>query len=144
LKGYKIRVKIRKKTRGSQAMRFSRNDRLNTQAEFRFVFSGHIASSDRFFRVLARPNGKDHCRLGMAVSKKACRKAVGRNRLKRLIRENFRQNRKQLAREQDISSGFDYVVLPTVQAASICNKILTGSLQDHWQKAQDIKHCVNN
>ena len=68
----------------------------------------------------------------MAVSKKNCRKAVARNRLKRLIRENFRQQKRHLQGQ----GGFDYVVLPTAQAASICKKELTRSIQDHWYKAQ--------
>jgi ribonuclease P protein component len=113
-------------------MRFTRKDRLNNQAEFRFVFSRPSASRDRYFRVLARANDREYCRLGLAVSKKNCRRAVGRNRLKRLIRENFRQQKEQLQNQ----GGFDYVVLPTALAASICNKELSRSLNGHWFKAQ--------
>ena len=113
-------------------MRFSRKQRLSTQADFRFVFSKPRSSRDAYFRILARDNKQDFCRLGMAVSRKTCKKAVERNRLKRLIRESFRQHYEQMA----VSGGIDLVVLPTAQAASICNKVLTGSLQGHWQKAQ--------
>ena len=113
-------------------MKFPRKVRLSTQAEFRFVFSSSSASRDQYFRVLGRANGKRYCRLGMAVAKKNCRKAVGRNRLKRVVRESFRHHH----HSQASSRGLDYVILPTAQAASICNKTLEKSLQGHWQKVQ--------
>ncbi len=117
---------------GHQAMMFPRKQRLTTQADFRFVFSGSKVSRDRYFRVLGRENGNELCRLGMAVSRKNCRKAVGRNHLKRLIRESFRQHSGQLA----IGGGFDYVVLPTAEAATICNQTLARSLSRHWRLVQ--------
>jgi ribonuclease P protein component len=113
-------------------MKFPRKVRLSTQAEFRFVFSGSLTSRDMYFRVLGRANGKQYCRLGMAVAKKNCRKATGRNRLKRVVRESFRHHHQ----AQAITRGIDYVILPTAQAASICNKTLEESLQGHWQKVQ--------
>ena len=113
-------------------MRFTRKQRLGSQAEFRFVFSRPKASKDQYFRVLARENSREFCRLGMAVSRKTCKKAVQRNRLKRVIRESFSHHCEQMA----AGGGFDLVVLPTAQAASICNKKLAESLQEHWLKAQ--------
>lgn len=110
-------------------MKFPTQARLKTGADYRFVFRNPAASSDRYFRVLSRPNGRDHCRLGMAVSKKVCKHAAGRNRLKRVIRESFRANRGELDRR----GGYDIVVLPSVRAASICNKALFEQLQEHWR-----------
>jgi len=73
----------------------------------------------------------------MAVSKQVCSKAVGRNRIKRIVRENFRN--KMLGQKQD--SSLDFVVLPTAQAVDESNSILVESLTAHWQqlirKAQD-------
>ena len=115
-------------------MKFPRRVRLSTQAEFRYVFSSPLASKDAFFRVLGRANGEAYCRLGMAVSRKHCSTAVGRNRLKRIIRESFRRYHN----EQDLLQGIDFVVLPTPRAASICNKKLDDSLRGHWQELRDI------
>ena len=98
--------------------------------EFKQVFKQPIRSSDQCFRILARVNGTQHHRLGIAVSKKACSKAVGRNRIKRLVRESFRtQQAGQVSADK-----LDFVVLPTLWAAKQSNKTLVKSLSEHWQK----------
>ncbi len=117
-------------------MRFLREQRLITQADFRFVFSKPKASRDSYFRILSRDNERETCRLGMAVSRKNCRKAVARNRLKRVIRESFRHHAGKLASD----GGIDIIVLPTARAASICNNTLNDSLEQHWQQLQGGKN----
>ena len=52
--------------------------------------------SCRFFLVLAIPDENGAARLGLVVSRKNVPGAVQRNRLKRLIRENFRRRQTQL------------------------------------------------
>jgi ribonuclease P protein component len=102
--------------------------------EFKRVFRNPIVSSDRFFKVLARSNEGDYSRLGMAVSRQVDRHAVGRNRIKRVIRESFRQCFGQsfgVVMEKN-SPGIDFVVLPRREAATICNRQLFQSLQAHW------------
>lgn len=47
-------------------------------------------------------NGGDGSRLGMAVSRRAMRRAVARNRYKRLAREVFRQHRSLLPATLDL------------------------------------------
>lgn len=79
---------------------------------------------------MARINDLSQHRLGMAVSRKACSTAVGRNRIKRVVRENFRCKMLGQAAEKTL----DIVVLPTAQAASQTNKTLDESLSNHWQK----------
>ena len=66
----------------------------------------------------------------MAVAKKACVKAVGRNRIKRVIRESFRQ----VLAAQSAENALDIVVLPTVMATNLSNKALDESLLRHWRR----------
>ena len=111
-------------------MKFSRQSRLLKAAEFKSVFQQAIRSGDESFRILARANGVQRHRLGMAVAKKGCRKAVNRNRIKRLIRESFR---KTMANKTPLNA-MDIVVLPTPVATDQSNKVLDESLSAHWQR----------
>ena len=111
-------------------MKFSRQSRLLKPAQFKLVFQQPIRSSDEYFRILARENGMQQHRLGLAVSKKACAKAVGRNRIKRVVRENFRTR----VLGSSTQCSLDVVVLPTVRAANQSNKTLDDSLSNHWQQ----------
>ena len=56
--------------------------------------------------VHAIANGLNHARLGISVPRKITRRAVVRNRLKRLVREAFRLNKAALPR------GVDLIVVP--------------------------------
>lgn len=69
-------------------------DRLKRRADFERVQSrGRKVHSARFlFLVLARQDGGSPARLGLTVTRKVAN-AVGRNRIKRVLREVFRKNR---------------------------------------------------
>lgn len=73
--------------------RFGWGLRLHRGAEFKAVFADKRYRPIRtpMFNVYRRPNDCGHPRLGLAVSRKAAKKAVDRNRIKRSIRESFRQ-----------------------------------------------------
>lgn len=111
------------------AERFPRQARLSGPAQFRFVFSQPDVSRDRCFRVLSRSNDRDGSRLGMAVSVRVCRRATGRNRLRRVIRESFRSHRRLLGQAPR-----DFVVLPGPGAVDADNAELFRSLAAHWRK----------
>ena len=111
-------------------MKFSRQSRLLKPAEFKSVFQQAIRSGDDCFRIMARANGIQHHRLGMAVAKKACSRAVDRNRIKRVIRENFRTRIIGLKTVNTL----DFVVLPNAIATKRSNKELNESLSTHWQR----------
>ena len=111
-------------------MKFSRQSRLLKPVQFRLVFKNPIRSDDNYFRVLARKNSKDHHRLGMAVSKKVCTRAVDRNRIKRVIRECFRNR----VGGQTGAGALDFVVLPKHGVVGENHSILDNSLINHWQR----------
>lgn len=76
--------------------------------------------------MLAIANQQDYPRLGLAIAKKHVRRAVDRNRIKRLIRESFRHNLTFL-------SGLDIVVLARKGVENSTNEILTSALNKHWK-----------
>ncbi len=70
---------------------FNKTQRLVTKSDYGQVFSsGKKFVSDHFI-LLSRKNDLSHARLGLAISKKSVSKAHERNRLKRILRESFRQ-----------------------------------------------------
>lgn len=77
--------------------------------------------------MLARENGTGDARLGLAISKKHCRLASRRNRVKRVVRESFRRHQAELA-------GLDLVVLARQGTGDATNGQLMASLQRHWQR----------
>jgi len=94
------------------------------------VFKKASRSKDKLFTVLYRGNNLQCARLGLAVSKKNCRHATGRNRLKRIVRESFRKHRDKLG-------GKDLVVLNQAGTHKAENKALFASLASHWRRCQD-------
>ncbi len=95
---------------------------------FQRVFKKANRSRDTLFTVLSRENRRNGARLGLAISKKNCRLAVQRNRLKRIVRESFRLHKETLA-------GLDVVVMCQAGASRESNKKLFDSLAVHWQKS---------
>lgn len=61
------------------------------------------------------------------MAKKHVRRAVERNRIKRLVRESFRRHRDELA-------GLDIVVLVRPGIAQAGNASLLASLDHHWER----------
>jgi ribonuclease P protein component len=109
--------------------RFQRTSRLTDAASFGRVFRKARRSRDKMFTVLTTENPGNEARLGMAISKKHCRLASDRNRLKRIIRESFRQHRAELG-------GLDIVVLNQSDTQQADNKALFDSLAAHWIRSR--------
>jgi len=114
-------------TSSSNSIRFRRDNRLLEAAAFGRVFEKASRSRDKLFTVLARQGDKDRARLGLAISKKHCRHATARNRIKRLVRESFRQ-------QQDMLAGLDIVVINQPAAAKASNEEVFESLDEHWRR----------
>ena len=99
-------------------------------ASYSRVFKKAGRSKDKLFTVLYRSNSMTGARLGLAISKKNCKLAVGRNRVKRLIRESFRKHQGELA-------GIDIVVLNQAGTHKANNAALFDSLEGHWRHCRD-------
>jgi len=75
--------------------------------------------------LLARANGLAHARLGIAAPKRQLKRAVDRNRIKRIIRESFRRRQAQLR-------GLDVVVLVRHGVLALDNAALFRRLDKLW------------
>ncbi len=71
---------------------FPRDLRLTQAEQYQRVFAGSSRFGNRYITFLAKENQLEHPRLGMAIAKKSVKRAVDRNRIKRLVRESFRTN----------------------------------------------------
>jgi ribonuclease P protein component len=71
---------------------FPRDLRLTEAKQYQRVFAGSSRFGNRYITVLAKENQLEHPRLGMAIAKKCAKRAVDRNRIKRITRESFRLN----------------------------------------------------
>lgn len=91
------------------------------------MFKKAARSRDKWFTVLCRKNELETGRLGLAIAKKHCRAAIRRNRIKRIVRESFRQHPALLA-------GLDIVVINQPAAQDASNRQLFESLERHWQQ----------
>ena len=85
---------------------FRRHERINDPKHFRRAFDRRRSAADDVLVVYGAENGLDHARLGISVSRKKIRRATGRNRFKRLVREAFRLSKAELP------AGVDLVVVP--------------------------------
>jgi ribonuclease P protein component len=77
--------------------------------------------------VIARPNGLEHARLGLAVGVKAAGNAVKRNRIKRLVRESFRRRHRELP-------SVDLVVNARPAAGKAPNAEIVASVETLWSR----------
>ncbi len=83
--------------------RFPRSARVRTRAEYSSVFDGARRVSDPLM-TLHWLKADTPARLGLAVSRKVDARAVGRNRIKRVLRDAMRHLRPEMA-------GGDFVVV---------------------------------
>ena len=83
---------------------FPKSKRLVSDRQFKAVLARNLHVSNGLLTLYVAENDCGYPRLGVSVGK-SCGGAVVRNRLKRLLREAFRQN------QCRIPAGFDYLLM---------------------------------
>lgn len=107
--------------------------RIKKNEEFSQVFNqGKSVANRQFVLYVLEKEGQKHFRLGLSVSKRVGN-AVTRNRVKRLIREIFRQLEKQL------EDNYDYVVIARKPTAEMDFHEMKKSLQHVLKLARVIR-----
>lgn len=115
---------------------FSVSARIRTGADFNAVFAGGRRSTHRLMalHVLARPDGEP--RLGLAISRRVDPRAVGRNHIKRVLRDAFRRIRPQLAPA-------DYVVVARGAARDADAQALRDAFSQLLRKADALPRSAS-
>ena len=109
-----------------------RDARVRRAGDFAALRQASGRFGGRCFSVRWRPNGLDHARLGLAISKRVSKRAVERNRIKRLVRESFRRARAGLP-------PVDLVVMAREAAAGVPGTELLDELDTLWRRLPPLK-----
>ena len=104
---------------------FSKNRRLLKASEYQEVFDrNNLKVAHPKLLLLAKQSDRGYSRLGIVVGKKNIPTAVGRNRLKRVVRETFRQT--------DFPQSLDIIFLARKDAHKLSGAELNLLLEQSW------------
>jgi ribonuclease P protein component len=110
---------------------FSRLSRLTKAGEFKQVFQNNSRVSDDCFTLLVGKDQQDRARLGFAIAKKQVKRAVDRNKLKRLVRESFRKQQYELP-----NTGI--VVMVRFNVLKLSRQQIVERLNKHWRRVSKL------
>jgi len=114
-------------TAGDQG--FPKKVRLRKRPQFLAVGQKGRKVHTAHFLLLWLPNQLPHSRLGITVTRKVAG-AVGRNRVKRMVREAFRTAGAEMLR------GVDVVVIAKKQAHRLAGAQVAAELEQAWMRIQ--------
>lgn len=101
---------------------------MTKRSDFQRVYGSGKSTADRLLVLYQLPREAE-LRLGISVSKKVCKGSVGRNRLKRLVREAFRQLRPRIV------SGYHLIIIVRVAAKDAVYRDILGSVERLCRRA---------
>jgi ribonuclease P protein component len=108
---------------------FTKNRRLLKASEYKEVFDrNRLKVAHPKLLLLALPNNSGQSRLGLVRGKKNIPTAVGRNRVKRVVRETFRQF--------DFPVALDIVFLARKGADQLSSQEMNLLLHQSWCRLQ--------
>jgi ribonuclease P protein component len=99
--------------------------RMNNPRDFSRVFRQAKRTGGGGLTILTVENSVGYPRLGLAVAKKHLKLATRRNRLKRIVRESFRQHQLTFA-------NIDIVVLSRADIGQRETSKIWAALERHW------------
>ncbi|NOR51668.1 MAG: ribonuclease P protein component [Gammaproteobacteria bacterium] len=111
---------------------FPPSSRLLSPAQYRALFKGGKRISRQGLTLIVKPNGLEKSRLGMTTPKRLVKKAVGRNAIKRRIRESFRHNQQKL-------DGVDVVVMANSGISKLSYQQVFDLINPLWDKVAKLK-----
>jgi ribonuclease P protein component len=101
--------------------------RIRRAAEFKLLYASGRRIGGELFTAVVRPNELGTPRLGMSIAARSVRRAVQRNRVRRVIRESFRKRYAELP-------ALDIVVGARSGVQAMTNSRLRDSLDGLWHK----------
>jgi ribonuclease P protein component len=100
---------------------------MRRPAEFKRTYAAGKRFGNEYFTASAQPNGLSWPRLGMSIAARNLRRAVDRNRVRRLIRESFR------AHQQGLPS-VDIIIGARIATKSADGPCIRAALDKLWHK----------
>jgi ribonuclease P protein component len=113
------------------SFRFRSNQRVLKSKDFRKISQVGTRVFVKDFLAVVSNAHTDIGRIGITVSKKCSKKAVERNRIKRLVRESYRLN-------ADCLQTKDVVVIAKVHTSEKPNPVLSSELNRLWKKVAHV------
>src|SRR5438874_2330459 len=106
----------------------AKTSRLNLKTNFNFVASGDKIRG-QYFNIFFRPGDNDQVKIGVALKRENFKKAVERNKAKRLVYASFQNFYQQLPQKINI------IVMPKTEILSLRTKELEVKLQEVLKKS---------
>lgn len=115
----------------SKNYNFPKYCKLLTKEDFNAAFSNSQRIHNKYLLWVISKNNFEFPRLGIIIAKKNVKLAVQRNRIKRLIRENFRKKR-------ELLKPLDIIVIANKGIDRLSNFEINKALDYQWKKIETL------